>query len=46
MYVSQFYIIGPCFINESKDKLKLSYFTLPVDDKEGVVINIITVLNI
>lgn len=45
MNVSQFYIVGPGFISEKVDKLKLSYFTLPVDEK-GVVINIITILNI
>ena len=45
MKASQFYIIGPCFINEKEDKLKLSYFALPVDDSEGVIINIITIIN-
>ena len=46
MSVSKFYIVGPGFISEKVDKLKLSYFSLPVDDSKGVVINIITILNI
>lgn len=46
MRVSQFYIVGPGFINEERDKIKLSHFTLLVDDPVGLIINIITILNI